>query len=120
MKLIVDGEGALELFEAPPLFNNDLIEEFESNADLKINPDFTSQKVFDYTYLGRGSVKIEKEDLSDAQAFVTELAKGTNDFDFITEEYFENDIINKYDTKSKNKFRAYRGGRAGPPSGDRR
>ena len=37
--------------------------------------------------------KIEKEDLSDAQAFVTELAKGTNDFDFITEEYFENDII---------------------------
>ena len=46
--------------------------------------------------------KIEKEDLSDAQVFVTELAKGTGDYDFITEEYFENDIL-KFINKLKKK-----------------
>lgn len=58
LQLLTEGEGALELFEAPKIFQDDLIEDFETTADLKINQDFTATKSFDYTYLGRGSVKL--------------------------------------------------------------
>ena len=59
LQLTISGEGALELVEAPKLFRNDLIEEFETTGDLKINSDFTAEKKFDYTYLGRGNVNLE-------------------------------------------------------------
>ena len=54
----------LEVFEAPKILTDDLIEEFESTADLKINQDFTSTKTFDYTYLGRGSVVVPAKTLN--------------------------------------------------------
>lgn len=60
LQLIISGEGALELVETPKLLNHDLIEEFETNSDLKINPDFTAEKKFEYTYLGRGNVKFDE------------------------------------------------------------
>lgn len=60
LQLVISGEGALELIEAPKLFRNDLIEEFETTADLKINSNFSAQKKFDYTYLGRGNVKLDQ------------------------------------------------------------
>ncbi len=52
-KLIVDGPGELENFEAPKLFLNPGLEEFEINSDLKINPNFSAVKTFNYTYLTR-------------------------------------------------------------------
>lgn len=63
LQLVTEGEGALELFEAPKILRDDLIEEFETTADLKINQDFTATKTFDYTYLGRGNVKIPAQTL---------------------------------------------------------
>ncbi len=64
LQLIVTGPGALELFEAPKIFKNKEIEEFETSADLKINQDFSATKDFEYTYLGRKSVTIPKRVLS--------------------------------------------------------
>lgn len=57
-QLNVEGEGALELFEAPTLLSHDSIEEFETSADLKVHQNFSGSKKFDYTYLGRGSVEL--------------------------------------------------------------
>jgi hypothetical protein len=57
-QLTVAGEGSLELFEAPTLLSHDLIEEFETSADLKVQQNFTGIKKFDYTYLGRGNVDL--------------------------------------------------------------
>ncbi len=53
LQLTVIGNGALELFEAPSLFNTKEIEEFEKTGDLVINKNFTAQKKINYTYLGR-------------------------------------------------------------------
>lgn len=64
LELVAEGEGLLEVFEAPKILTDDLIEEFESTADLKINQDFTSTKTFDYTYLGRGSVVVPAKTLN--------------------------------------------------------
>lgn len=64
IQLTVSGEGALELFEAPKILQAKEIEEFETNADLTINKDFSATKTFEYTYLGRESVVIDKRDLN--------------------------------------------------------
>ncbi len=56
-KLIVEGPGELENFEAPKLFSHPSLEEFEISGDLKINQDLTAIKSFDYTYLTRGALK---------------------------------------------------------------
>ena len=61
--LIVEGSGALELFEAPKLILESTVEEFESGADLELKPDFSARKVFDYTYLGRENILIDKYDI---------------------------------------------------------
>ena len=53
MKLRVKGTGALELFEAPTILSSDKLEEFEATNDFQVSPDFTSQKEFNITYLGR-------------------------------------------------------------------
>jgi hypothetical protein len=62
-KLVVKGSGAMENFEAPKIFTNPELEEFESNGELKINRDFTATKTFNYTYLARGGFKREQTDL---------------------------------------------------------
>ncbi|MFT6630741.1 MAG: hypothetical protein ACJAS4_000683 [Bacteriovoracaceae bacterium] len=59
LTLNIEGEGALELFEAPILLSHENIEEFEKTNDLAIKKNFTAQKVIDYTYLGRGDVNLE-------------------------------------------------------------
>lgn len=63
LQLVVKGQGALEVFEAPKILTDPLIEEFESTADLKVNQDFTSAKNFDYTYLGRGNVSLPAKNI---------------------------------------------------------
>ena len=59
LTLNIEGEGALELFEAPILLSHENIEEFEKTNDLVIKKNFTAQKVINYTYLGRGDVNLE-------------------------------------------------------------
>lgn len=61
VELTVQGEGALELFEAPKIIADPSVEEFETSADLKINANFSANKKFEYTYLGRGDVKLAPE-----------------------------------------------------------
>lgn len=59
VSLIVQGMGALELFEAPPLISDPNIEEFEKNTDLTLSKNFLGVKKIDYTYLGRGDVDLK-------------------------------------------------------------
>lgn len=63
LQLTAQGEGALEVFEAPKILSSEAIEEFETTADLKVNQDFTSSKVFKYTYLGRANVDLTADKL---------------------------------------------------------
>lgn len=64
LKLTVSGEGALELFEKPTILKDSSIEEFEVGGDLQIGQDFKATKVFDYTYLGRNNLSLDREELS--------------------------------------------------------
>lgn len=58
LKLSVEGDGALELFEAPLLLSDPNLEEFEKSMDLVVRKDFSAQKKIEYTYLGRGDVDL--------------------------------------------------------------
>jgi hypothetical protein len=58
LKLTVKGPGALELYEAPKLLSSDVVEEFESSADLSVGNDFNATKVFDITLLGRSALEL--------------------------------------------------------------
>lgn len=60
LKLTVSGEGALELYEAPKIFTEPEIESFETTADLEVRKDFSANKTFLYTYLGRDDLVLEK------------------------------------------------------------
>ncbi|MGK0368030.1 MAG: hypothetical protein ACI9QD_001170, partial [Thermoproteota archaeon] len=53
IQLNVVGPGALENFESPSVIKNSNFEEFEANADLKLNQTEVATKIFNYTYLGR-------------------------------------------------------------------
>lgn len=58
LKLTVSGNGALENYEAPKLFSNAALEEFESNSDLKLVNSEQGIKTFDYTYLAKNNLKL--------------------------------------------------------------
>lgn len=64
VKLIVSGNGALENFEAPKLFENPALEEFESNADLKLVDSEQGVKTFDYTYLAKDNINMPESSIS--------------------------------------------------------
>lgn len=64
LKLTVSGNGALENFEAPKLLSNVALEEFESNADLKLVDSDQGIKTFDYTYLAKTNLKLNETNLS--------------------------------------------------------
>lgn len=64
IQLKVKGPGALELLEAPTILSHHGIEEFDTTPDLKVNADFTAEKSFDYTYLGRENLKIPAKKVS--------------------------------------------------------
>jgi hypothetical protein len=57
LKLTVTGPGNLENFDEPKLINDPALEEFETNADLKIDTDISATKTFTYTFLGRGKTE---------------------------------------------------------------
>jgi hypothetical protein len=63
IKLIVEGEGSLEVFESPQIITDPAMEEFETTSDLTIAPNFTGTKTFEYTYLGRASTELNLSDI---------------------------------------------------------
>lgn len=63
-KLSVTGPGALENFEAPSLLKNPEIEEFESTSELKIADANLASKIFDYTFLPKGNLKLPPSQLT--------------------------------------------------------
>jgi hypothetical protein len=63
LKLTVSGVGALENLEAPQMFKNPGLEEFEVNGELKILNADHATKVFDYTYLAKENLTIPARDL---------------------------------------------------------
>jgi hypothetical protein len=64
LKLTISGEGALELFDKPVILRNEAIEEFEVSSDLQLGQNFNATKTFDYTYLGRQNLNLEKEEIT--------------------------------------------------------
>jgi len=62
-RLIVEGPGALEKFEAPVLYRHKELEQFDTNTSFEEIGRLEARKTFDYTYLGRGQVEIEKRSL---------------------------------------------------------
>lgn len=63
-KLEVKGAGALENFQAPSLFNSDLIEEFDAKTDLIELAEGLGSKKFEFTYLARSEVSIPEREIS--------------------------------------------------------
>lgn len=63
-KLEVRGVGALENFQAPSLFSSDLIEEFDTKADLVELSEGAASKKFEFTYLARSEVSIPEREIS--------------------------------------------------------
>lgn len=53
--LEVKGEGLLENFDAPKIFDTKNIEEFETSVDLKLTKTQSATKIFKYTFLGRNN-----------------------------------------------------------------
>ncbi len=64
IKFTVSGGGALENYEAPKLFNNPALEEFENNGDLKLTDSNQGVKTFEYTYLAKQNLKLPESSMS--------------------------------------------------------
>lgn len=61
IELKIKGEGALEFVTAPKILQDPTLEEFEVNSDLSIKNDFTAEKTFSYTYLGRENLDLKDQ-----------------------------------------------------------
>ncbi len=62
--LKVKGAGALESYNAPVIYANPNLEEFETSSDFQIMPDGTALKTFHFTLLGRGDLDIPEREIS--------------------------------------------------------
>lgn len=64
LKLEVTGPGALEKFEAPKIYKDNALEQFDTKSEFfEVGMD-SGRKVFDYTYLARADVLIPERKLS--------------------------------------------------------
>ena len=59
LKIEVEGKGALENYDAPVIYKNDNLEEFDQKGKIIHLNTISAKKVFDYTFLPRGPLKIE-------------------------------------------------------------
>lgn len=57
------GTGALELFEAPPIFQNGNLEEFEKTSNFQLEQNNRASKKFSYTYLTSGPLIFKQKKL---------------------------------------------------------
>ncbi len=62
IKLVVEGPGALENFDEPKLYQNSLLEEFDSKSEISELNLSSARKTFNYTYLPKGALKISTEE----------------------------------------------------------
>lgn len=63
-KLEVVGGGALENFDAPNIYSNKKLENFDTKSEVEVLNKGIARKLFDYTYLARGKLNIENRQLS--------------------------------------------------------
>lgn len=57
-KLEVTGPGALETYEGPKLYDHQNLEKFDTKSELVEIDRNSHKKIYNYTYLGRGAVKV--------------------------------------------------------------
>ncbi len=63
LKLEVKGKGAVENLDAPVIFNDKNLEQFDTKSEVTELGMQAAKKVFEYTLLARGPVKIDARDL---------------------------------------------------------
>lgn len=61
VKLIVQGPGALEKFEAPAILKHANLEEFDKKVEVIDLPNRGQRKVIEYTFLARGDLKLDEK-----------------------------------------------------------
>ena len=64
VKLEVKGKGALENMDAPVIYSDNSLEQFDTKSEVTELGAQAAKKVFDYTYLGRGPLNIKTRELS--------------------------------------------------------
>ncbi len=63
VRLTVEGKGALESYEGPVLWENKVLETFDTKSSFEELGRDSARKVFEYTYLGRESAEVPGGDL---------------------------------------------------------
>lgn len=63
LKLEVRGKGALEKFEAPVLYTDGALEQFDTKGDMSEVGNSSAKKVFEYTYLARQATTLKERDM---------------------------------------------------------
>ena len=61
LRLVVEGEGLLESYAAPQLYQNPYLEEFDTKSEVREVNRTLARKTFDYTYLARGPFNGEEK-----------------------------------------------------------
>jgi hypothetical protein len=62
-KLIIQGPGALEKFEAPTIFKHNNLEEFDKKVEVVDLPNGEQRKIIEYTFLARGDLKLDERNM---------------------------------------------------------
>jgi hypothetical protein len=58
LKLEVEGEGLLEKYDGPQIYEHDELESFDVKAELKDDSQGRARKIYDFTYLARNNLTI--------------------------------------------------------------
>lgn len=64
VKLEVKGKGALENMDAPSIYSDNSLEQFDTKSEVTELGTQAAKKVFEYTFLARGPMNINQRDLS--------------------------------------------------------
>lgn len=64
LKLEVRGKGALEKMEAPAIYTENGLEQFDTKGEVTETGNNSAKKVFEYTYLARSALNIKERELS--------------------------------------------------------
>lgn len=64
LKLEVKGKGAVENLDAPTIFTDNNLEQFDTKSEVSEINNQAAKKVFEYTLLARGPVKIDARELA--------------------------------------------------------
>jgi hypothetical protein len=62
-KLIIQGPGALEKYEAPSIFKHNNLEEFDKKVEVVDLPNGEQRKTIEYTFLARGDLKLDQRSM---------------------------------------------------------